>query len=143
MRIWTGLSAAVLAFALAACASDDAATPSAAAPAPPPPIASAAPATGNVAAPGVSVAPPAPAPPPGDIVVPSGREVPISPNADTRTVSERMADIRSWDQCVTRVQSAGDTDPTRPQLESPEELCRRSLGMTNREAVPASRTSRR
>ncbi len=140
MRVWTGLSAVVLAFALAACASDEAAAPSAgAAPAPPPPVASASDSGGSVAAPGVSVAPPTPAPPPGDIVVPSGREVPVSPNADTRTVAERMADIRSWDQCVMRAQSVGDSDPTRVQMESPEDLCRRSLGMSNRLAVPASR----
>jgi hypothetical protein len=139
-----GFSAIVLALALTACASDDAPAPAAAAPAPPPPIAqSDAPsAGGGVAAPGVSIAPPAPAPPPGDVVVPSGRETPVSPNADQRTVAERAADIRAWDQCVSRAQAMGDSDPNRVQMDSPEDACSRSLGMSSRTAVPASRQTR-
>lgn len=137
------LASAAMALALAACASDG--EPEAAAPAPPPPASvSEAPApSGDVAAPGVSVAPPSPPPAPGDIVVPGGPDRQVNPSADPRTQSERMTDIRAWDQCVMRAQSVGDSDPMRPQMESPEELCSRSLGMSNRTAVPDSRLQRR
>jgi hypothetical protein len=54
-----------------------------------------------------------------------------------------MEDINSWDRCVTHVQAAFERDPMRPQLQSPEEYCAQSLGMTNREAVPESRAPRR
>lgn len=110
----------------------------------PPPQASNAPpvAAANVAAP----PPPRVAPPQddGEVVVPGvvQRQVP-PPNGDPRSVAERAADIRSWDRCVTRVQSAGESDPTRPQLDSPEEVCSRSLGMASRTAVPDSRQPRR
>jgi hypothetical protein len=54
-----------------------------------------------------------------------------------------MRDINAWDRCVTHVQSAFERDPMRPQLQSPEEYCSQSLGMTNRTAVPVSRTESR
>jgi hypothetical protein len=54
-----------------------------------------------------------------------------------------MEDIRAWDQCVTRVQAAFESDPMSPQLDSPEEYCSQSLGMSDRDAVPLSRTERR
>ncbi|MGE3143215.1 MAG: hypothetical protein AB7L65_07820 [Hyphomonadaceae bacterium] len=84
---------------------------------------------------------PPPAPPrAGDVVVPSARERPVpAPQADPRSVNERMADIRAWDQCVLRVQSQGESNPMRPTLSDPEELCSRSLGMSSRTAVPNSR----
>jgi len=79
-----------------------------------------------------------------DIVVPGQREQQVlPPNGDPRSNSERMEDIRSWDQCVTRVQAAYERDPMRPQLDSPEEYCSRSLGMSNRNAIPISRQERR
>jgi hypothetical protein len=53
-----------------------------------------------------------------------------------------MGDIRAWDQCVLQVQSAFDADPMRPQLTTPEEYCRESLGMAERTAVPISRQRR-
>ncbi len=38
-----------------------------------------------------------------------------------------------------RLQGAAEGDPMRPQLDAPEEICRTSLGMTNRDSVPDSR----
>jgi len=64
------------------------------------------------------------------------------PQGDPRSNEERMADIRAWDQCVIQVQSAFDADPMRPQLTTPEEYCRDSLGMAERTAVPLSRRRR-
>jgi hypothetical protein len=78
-----------------------------------------------------------------EVVVPGQRERQITPPGDPRSTSERMEDIRSWDQCVTRVQSAYERDPMRPQLDSPEQYCARSLGMADRDAVPISRQERR
>lgn len=79
-----------------------------------------------------------------DIIVPGVRERQVQPpRGDPRSTSERMTDIRAWDQCVTRVQAAFESDPMSPQLDSPEEYCSESLGMTNRDAVPLSRTERR
>jgi hypothetical protein len=47
-----------------------------------------------------------------------------------------MADIRAWDRCILRAQAQmTDGQPGRLQ-ESPEELCRRALGMAEREAIP-------
>ena len=68
-----------------------------------------------------------PAPPaPGTIVVPG----------DPRTVDQRMTDIRAWDRCVMRAQAQmTDGQPGRLQ-DSPEEVCRRALGMADREAIP-------
>ena len=120
-------------------------TPPAAAPtyvAPPPSTAVVAP---PVAAPSVA-APAAERPPPRrndeDIVVP-GTPRQITPPGDPRTASERMQDINSWDRCVTHVQAAYESDPMRPQLQTPEEYCAQSLGMANRDAIPISRQSRR
>jgi|CXWL01.1.fsa_nt_gi hypothetical protein len=75
-----------------------------------------------------------------DIVVQgqAERQVP-APNGDPRSTIERVRDVRAWDQCVSRAQAAGEVDPMRPALETPEELCSRSLGMADRMAVPISR----
>jgi hypothetical protein len=78
-----------------------------------------------------------------EVVVPGQRERQITPPGDPRSTSERMEDIRAWDQCVTRVQAAYERDPMRPQLDSPEQYCARSLGMADRDAVPMSRQERR
>lgn len=76
----------------------------------------------------------------GAIVVPGQREMQVPPpSGDPRSVAERMEDVRAWDQCVTATQSAFERDPMRPQLDSPEEYCSRTLGMADRTAVPASR----
>lgn len=87
--------------------------------------------------------PPPPPRPPGDedeIVVQGQQERQVPPpEGDPRSTLERRQDIRAWDQCVTRAQAIFDTDPMRAQLETPEELCARSLGMANRNAVPISR----
>jgi len=126
--------------------------------APPPPPSSSAPApqqaaqqpsAPGVAAPNVSVAPPVTQAQPqpsqqraggGDIVVPGQVERQVqAPDGDPRSTAERMADIRAWDRCVMRIQGAGGDDPTRPQLDTPEEVCRGELGMASRTAVPASR----
>jgi hypothetical protein len=75
-----------------------------------------------------------------EVVVPGQRERQVQPpNGDPRSNTERMQDIRAWDQCVVRVQSAYDRDPMRPQLDSPEEYCRESLGMADRTSIPVSR----
>jgi hypothetical protein len=148
------LAMIAMAMGLAACAGLEPAgrnadrTPSpAATSAPPqsvaPPPASTAP---PVAAPQVAAPPsatpaptaPRPAAADGDIVVPGQTQVP-PPQGDPRSNEERMADIRAWDQCVLQVQSAFDADPMRPQLTTPEEYCRESLGMAERTAVPISR----
>jgi hypothetical protein len=65
------------------------------------------------------------------------------PVGDPRTNEERRADIRSWDQCITQVQSAFDSDPMNPQLTTPEEYCSSSLGMSERTSVPIARQGRR
>ena len=77
------------------------------------------------------------------MVVPGQRVRQITPPGDPRSTSERMEDIRAWDQCVTRVQAAYERDPMRPQLDSPEQYCSRSLGMSDRDAIPMSRQERR
>jgi hypothetical protein len=78
-----------------------------------------------------------------EVVVPGQRERQITPPGDPRSTSERMEDIRAWDRCVMTVQNAYERDPMRPQLDSPEQYCSRSLGMSNRDAVPMSRQERR
>lgn len=79
-----------------------------------------------------------------NVVVPGVRERQVqAPNGDPRSNAERMEDIRSWDRCVMRAQGAAEADPLSPQLETPEDYCRESLGMTNRNSIPASRLERR
>lgn len=131
--------------------------PTASAPvASPPPVSEAAlppPSTAS-SAPPVSAAQPALPPPQADqpvtarddddVVVPGQRERQVRPpNGDPRSNAERMEDIRAWDQCVIRVQAAYDRDPMRPQLDTPEDYCRESLGMADRDSIPASRLERR
>jgi hypothetical protein len=78
------------------------------------------------------------------VVVPGTRERQVQPpGGDPRSNAERMQDIRAWDRCVMGVQSAAEADPLRPQLETPEEYCRQSLGMADRTSVPVSRLERR
>jgi len=78
------------------------------------------------------------------IVVPGQRETQVRPpNGDPRSNAERMEDIRAWDQCITASQAAFDSDPMSPQLDTPEDYCRRSLGMANRTSMPISRLERR
>lgn len=108
------------------------------------------PAQPPVAAPSVSVpTPPPPAPARAqtdsdDIVVPGQVQTQVpAPAGDPRTNEERIADVRAWDQCITQVQSAFDSDPMSPQLTTPEEYCATSLGMASRTAVPFSRQQRR
>lgn len=109
--------------------------------APPPPVTAPQASAAPVAAPGVSV----PADRPvqtqnGDIRVPG-----ITPNVgaptpvDPRNTTQRMADIRAWDHCVTGVQNQAEANPMRPNLTSPEEYCAQRLGMSSRTAVPHSR----
>jgi hypothetical protein len=135
------LGAALL---LAACASSETEVP-VAAPAPPPPAAERVVAQQepgpSAAAPGVSVEPDRPQPPvrDGDVVVRGTRQLPPPGPADTRTVDQRTADIRRWDNCVMRGQDLGESDPTRPSLDTPEEICQRTLGMSDRLAVPTGR----
>jgi hypothetical protein len=77
------------------------------------------------------------------IVVPGQRETQVpAPGGDPRSVAERAEDVRAWDRCITSAQDALDSDPMRPQLDSPEEYCSRSLGMASRGAVPESRRQR-
>lgn len=128
--------------------------------APPPPATSAPPPAASAAPPPATSASPPPAStaappveqragtttPAGDenVVVPGARERQVpAPGGDPRSNAERMQDIRAWDRCVMRVQSAAEADPMRPQLETPEDYCRESLGMADRMAVPQSRLERR
>jgi hypothetical protein len=86
-----------------------------------------------------------PSKPPSDggVTVPGIIERPVpAPPGDPRTMRERMRDIRSWDKCVLRAQAHGDTDPMRPQLETPEDYCRERLGMAGRTSVPFDRDRR-
>ncbi len=78
-----------------------------------------------------------------EIVVPgqTERQVP-APNGDPRNIIERMEDIRAWDRCVIGEQGAFDSDPMSPRLDTPEDVCRRSLGMADRDAVPEMRRRR-
>jgi hypothetical protein len=77
-----------------------------------------------------------PPPAPGTIVVPGAREPTPLPPGDPRTTDQRMADIRAWDRCVMRAQAQmTEGQPGRLQ-DSPEEVCRRALGMADREAIP-------
>jgi hypothetical protein len=147
-------SPAPAAAAPAPTAARDLPAPSTSAPvaaAPPPPQASVAPAPVAAApAPAPAATPAQESRPivtqrsPDEVVVPGVRERQVQPpRGDPRSVSERMEDIRAWDQCVTRVQAAYESDPMNPQLDSPEEYCRQSLGMSDREAIPLSRSERR
>ncbi|GAM97524.1 proline-rich protein [alpha proteobacterium U9-1i] len=112
------------------------------APLPPPPVERAPPVASEA-----TVAP-APRPAPRDaeddeVVVESTREGQVPPpEGDPRSNLERMRDVRAWDQCVSRAQARGESDPMRPALDTPEELCARSLGMSDRFAVPVSRRQR-
>jgi hypothetical protein len=77
------------------------------------------------------------------IVVPGQRETQVPPpGGDPRSVAERAEDVRAWDRCVMSAQGAFESDPMRPQLDSPEEYCRNSLGMASRTAMPESRRQR-
>ena len=99
----------------------------------------------SVAAPAVALPPPPPPPVNNDdvtVTAPVERQV-TPPPGDPRSQAERREDIQRWDHCVMQMQAAGDSDPTRPSLESPEDVCSRSLGMVNRNAVPTSRLQRR
>ncbi|MGE0596839.1 MAG: hypothetical protein AB7P07_10750 [Hyphomonadaceae bacterium] len=146
-----GLFAACALMVVSACAGANSGSDAApqAAPALPPPAASGADMQGPVAAPGVTApgaqqtqaqteSPPAPR---GDVVVPGPvQEQQVQPPAgDPRTAAQRMEDIRAWDRCVMQAQNMGESDPTRPALDMPEDLCRQELGMANRTAVPDSR----
>ncbi len=66
------------------------------------------------------------------------RQIP-PPAGDPRSNSERIEDLRAWDQCVSHAQASFETDPMRPQLDSPEDVCRGALGMASREGVTESR----
>jgi len=156
--MWGRIAATAALIALAGCAGVESAgrsasrAPDAAVTAPP----AAATAPAPQAAPSPTVQAPAPqaSQPPAttasrsgddeEVVVPGIRERQVPPpGGDPRSNAERMEDIRAWDQCVMRVQSAFDRDPMRPQLQSPEEYCSESLGMADRTAIPQSRLERR
>ena len=94
----------------------------------------------DVVAPGVAAPPPdrPPATTPDDLVVPGATQLP-PPDGDPRTVAQRREDIARWDRCVMRAQGVAEGDPMRPQLETPEEICRETLGQSSRTSVPASR----
>lgn len=97
------------------------------------------PAPAPESAPVEAATPRAPADDNNIVVQGQARAQAIAPDGDPRSVDQRRADMRSWDQCVMQVQSAFDADPMRPQLTTPEEYCATSLGMADRNAVPAGR----
>lgn len=130
------------AFLVAACASGGGDDVAPAAPAPPPPQASA-PMTQaplQSAASGVTLpAEPAPAPRGDeDLTVPGGRDIPVPSGTDPRTNEQRMAHVRAWDTCVMRLQNQAEDNPTRPALNTPEDVCSRQLGMAGRMSIPDS-----
>jgi hypothetical protein len=86
-----------------------------------------------------AAAPSAPANDDDIVVQGQARAQAIAPDGDPRSVDERRADVRAWDQCVMQVQNAFDSDPMRPQLTTPEEYCANSLGMSDRNALPIGR----
>ena len=99
----------------------------------------------SVAAPSVSVAqqPPAPrADDDADVTVQAPARQVQAPRGDPRSVSERREDIQRWDTCVMQVQQTIASDPLEPVLETPEEVCQRQLGQSDRNAVPTSRMVR-
>lgn len=162
------LAAAAALMALAACAGMEpagrnsgrqpepvpaaASAPRVSAPQTPPPSATLPPPTPQmsappVAAPSVSVAPPPPPPAPSrdsdaDVTVQAPARQVEAPRGDPRSVSERREDIQNWDHCVLAVQQTYASDPTEPELETPEDVCRRQLGQASRTAVPAARLVR-
>jgi hypothetical protein len=95
-----------------------------------------------VAAPSVAVpvTPPPPAPDNDTVTVtgPVARQV-LPPHGDPRSVAERREDVTNWDHCVMQVQATYQGDPMEPETETPEDVCAHQLGMSNRDAVPASR----
>lgn len=87
--------------------------------------------------------PPRPRSDDDDIVVPGeAREQVRAPDGDFRSREQRNEDIRAWDRCVSSVQAVYERDPMRPQLDSPEDYCSQSLGMSSRDAIPESRLQR-
>lgn len=78
-----------------------------------------------------------------EIVIPGQTERQVlPPNGDPRNRIERMEDLRAWDQCVMGEQDAFDGDPMSPRFDTPEDICRRWLGMADRDAVPETRLRR-
>lgn len=75
------------------------------------------------------------------VVVTPDAERPTSPDADPRSASQRAADVRAWDQCVSRASSRmeGPGAGSSPVSDNPEEACSRSLGMSSRNAPPDRR----
>jgi hypothetical protein len=101
-----------------------------------------APASGSV---GPPIPKPAPTPAPplrqGDVQVQPERTA--TPTGDVRTASERADDIAAWDRCVVRAQGAFENPgAANPVSASPEEYCRRRLGMASRTATPQNRLNR-
>jgi len=87
--------------------------------------------------------PPRPRSDDDDIIVPGqAREQVRAPDGDFRSREQRNEDIRAWDRCVSSVQAVFERDPMRPQLNSPEDYCSQSLGMSDRDAIPESRLQR-
>jgi hypothetical protein len=78
-----------------------------------------------------------------DIIVPGQAQEQVrAPDGDFRSREQRNEDIRAWDRCVSSVQAVFERDPMRPQLNSPEDYCSQSLGMSDRDAIPESRLRR-
>ena len=58
---------------------------------------------------------------------------------DPRTPTEIMNARRAWNRCIARADRiARDSAPSQVAMDSPEELCRRSLGMQGPDDIPAS-----
>jgi len=63
------------------------------------------------------------------------------PNGDPRSIAERREDIQNWDHCVMQAM-AQQSDPNRPTVDTPEDICAQRLGQSSRNAVPQSRLQR-
>ena len=140
-RLTAGLVSLLVLVACASSPSSDAVAPAQSASSP---VAQAAPApdAAGPAASNVTVpVPPPPRPSTGDEVVVGGvqNQQVRPPRGDPRTNAERMADIHAWDDCVMHAQGQTQSDPMRPQLDTPEDVCRQRLGMSSRTGVPDSR----
>lgn len=58
---------------------------------------------------------------------------------DPRTPTEIMNARRAWNRCIARADSAArNSSPSQVSIDSPEEICRRSLGMDGPGDIPAS-----
>lgn len=77
-----------------------------------------------------------------DVTVEARQNVEVKPpDGDPRNAQERRRDAATYDRCILRAQRRHSDEPgtANPVADTPEEMCRRALGMTDRDSVPATR----